>query len=98
MECVPNVSEGRDPVSVSRMEDAVREAGSSFLETHSDVDHHRSAFTHATDGLLERVPSLAGEALNRIDLQGLAGAHPRLRIGALDAVSLTPLEGRMEVR
>ena len=48
IECVVNVSEGRDAVVLGQLAEAVR---SCLLDVHSDVDHHRSVFTLAgTDG------------------------------------------------
>ena len=45
LECVPNVSEGRDAERLRRLADAVDKAGATLVDVHSDVDHHRSVFT-----------------------------------------------------
>ena len=47
LECVPNVSEGRN----ARVLDVLAAAcGSSLLDAHTDADHHRSVFTLAGPG------------------------------------------------
>ena len=46
LECVPNVSEGRDLHVVAAVADAVRAiSGVTLADTHADPDHHRSVFT-----------------------------------------------------
>lgn len=92
LECVPNVSEGRDRAAIGRMADAVRVTpGVRLLDVHSDPTHHRAVFTFAgTAGALERaVLQLCAEAVRTIDLTRHAGVHPRL--GALDVVPFVPL-------
>ncbi len=91
LECVPNVSEGRD----ARALDAFTKAcGASLLDVHVDADHHRSVFTLA--GPDERdselaVQHLARAVADRVDLGAHAGVHPRF--GALDVVPFVALDG-----
>ena len=48
VECVPNFSEGRDPVIVATIGSAVDSVpGVSLLDTTSDPDHNRSVLTFA---------------------------------------------------
>jgi glutamate formiminotransferase len=93
LECVPNVSEGRDAATVERIAEAFASAGATRLDTSSDADHHRSVLTLA--GTPEEVVrgALAGAkaALEAIDLTRHQGAHPRM--GALDVLPFVPLEG-----
>ncbi len=89
LECVVNVSEGRDPVVVSSIAAA---AGDVLLDVHTDPDHHRSVLTLAGPGarLEEAVRAVARAAVEHIDLGPHRGVHPRL--GALDVVPFVPLE------
>lgn len=91
LECVPNVSEGRD----TRALDAFAQACSaSLLDLHVDPDHHRSVFTLAGPDDRDAEPAvrrLAGAVADRVDLTTHAGVHPR--IGALDVVPFVALDG-----
>ena len=84
LECVPNVSEGRDARVIAALTDA---CGLSTLDIHVDADHNRSVFTLAGPGprdAIGAVQALARVVAERIDLRVHHGAHPRL--GALDVV------------
>jgi glutamate formiminotransferase / 5-formyltetrahydrofolate cyclo-ligase len=85
LECVVNISEGRDAGVLAELDAA---AGDALLDRHSDPDHHRSVFTLAGD---ETVRSLATVAVARLDLRGHRGAHPR--IGVVDVVPFVALAG-----
>lgn len=88
LECVANVSEGRDTTAIAALEvSAVR----SVADVHSDADHHRTVFTliAAPGSLLADVRELARETVRRVDLRAHAGVHPRL--GALDVVPFVPI-------
>jgi len=89
LECVVNVSEGRDEAVLSELAAA---AGPSLLDLHRDPDHHRSVFTLAgpPDQVADAARSLATATLTRLDLRDHAGAHPRL--GVLDVVPFVPYE------
>ena len=93
LECVPNVSEGRDQRVIRALGDAVERAGVRLLDVHADVDHHRSVFTYlgAPDAVERATLALAREAVERIDMRRHAGVHPR--IGALDVAPFIPLRG-----
>lgn len=90
LECVVNVSEGRDQVVIEAL---AASAGACLLDVHVDGDHHRSVLTlgGAAGELQEAVRALAAEAVRSIDLTHHRGAHPRL--GALDVVPFVPLAG-----
>jgi glutamate formiminotransferase len=85
LECVVNVSEGRDERVLA---DLAAAAGSDLLDVHTDVHHHRSVFTVVG---AEAPRRLTAAAVDRIDLSGHDGAHPRL--GAVDVVPFVPLAG-----
>jgi len=93
MECVANLSEGRDMAAISEMAAAVRRTGARLLDIHSDCDHNRSVFTMVgnTGELEYAAVRLAHEVAARIDLRIHRGVHPR--IGALDVVPFVPLCG-----
>jgi len=91
LECVPNVSEGRDLATLDALATA---CGRALLDRHVDPDHHRSVFTLAgpgDDDALAAVQALATAAAGHLDLRGHTGVHPRL--GALDVVPFVALDG-----
>ncbi|MBV9333664.1 MAG: glutamate formimidoyltransferase [Candidatus Eremiobacteraeota bacterium] len=94
-EIVPNISEGRDAATVAAARAAVEKAGARLLDWSSDAVHHRSVLTivGGAEAVLEAAVALAGVALDRIDLRGHRGVHPR--IGSLDVLPFVPLEDAM---
>ncbi len=94
IECVPNVSEGRDPAVLERLVAAVRSTpGVDLLDWSADPDHNRSVLTYAgqPDAVLAATQALCLEAFASIDMRQHQGAHPRL--GAVDVVPFVPLKG-----
>ncbi|MDH3592909.1 MAG: glutamate formimidoyltransferase, partial [Planctomycetota bacterium] len=94
IECVPNISEGRDPATIRAIADAMRTApGARVLHVDSDADHHRSVITVAGSpfAVAEAAFFCAREAAARIDLSRHDGVHPRH--GAVDVVPFVPLTG-----
>jgi glutamate formiminotransferase len=91
LECVPNISEGRDPAIVDACAIAVESAGARVLHRTSDPVHNRSVLTIAGgyDALREAALALAAVTVERIDLRTHSGVHPR--IGALDVLPFVPL-------
>jgi glutamate formiminotransferase len=89
VECVVNVSEGRDSTALAGFAEA---AGSALLDVHRDPDHHRSVFTLAGSRELvaARARVLAETVVRKLDLRTHQGAHPRL--GVLDVVPFVPYE------
>jgi glutamate formiminotransferase / 5-formyltetrahydrofolate cyclo-ligase len=86
LECVPNVSEGRDDARLDRLSAA---CGPALLDRHVDRDHHRAVFTLAGPDVEDAVRALARAVTSQLDLRTHAGAHPRL--GALDVVPFVAL-------
>jgi glutamate formiminotransferase len=85
LECVVNISEGRDHGRLAQLTSAV---GRDLLDLHVDPDHHRAVFTLVG----ERAPrALATAAIERLDIRAHDGAHPRL--GVVDVVPFVPLAG-----
>ncbi len=89
VECVVNISEGRDPVVVAAVASA---GGHMVLDIHSDADHHRSVLTLGGPlvDVASAARSVAAAAVEHIDLSRHAGVHPRL--GAVDVVPFVPLQ------
>ena len=89
VECVVNVSEGRDDDILGQLAAAARP---SLLHLHRDPDHNRSVLTLAgpAEAVAEDARSLAGATVARLDLREHTGAHPRL--GVLDVVPFVPYE------
>ncbi len=87
LECVVNVSEGRDATAVEAI---AASAGPVLLDVHRDPWHHRSVFTLAGPGVEEAVRALSETTLRLVDIRTQAGVHPR--IGALDVVPFVPLD------
>lgn len=92
-EIVPNLSEGRDSATIEAACAAVQGTGAQLLDWSSDAVHHRSVLTIVGEAeqVLDAGIALAGIALERIDLRGHRGVHPR--IGALDVLPFVPLQG-----
>jgi glutamate formiminotransferase len=89
LECVVNVSEGRDAGVLAELSAA---SGAQLLDIHTDAIHNRSVFTLAVpdaEALDESVHALALRAVELIDLRRHAGVHPRL--GVVDVVPFVPL-------
>jgi glutamate formiminotransferase len=87
VECVVNVSEGRDGPVLAELAAA---AGVPLLHVHRDADHNRSVFTLAGPApqVAEAVRALARLAVERLDISTHQGVHPRL--GVLDVVPFVP--------
>lgn len=93
IECVPNFSEGRDPVRIGAIESAIADVtGILLLDRTSDWDHNRSVITFAgaPEAVIEAALRAARKAAGLIDLNLHRGVHPR--IGALDVLPFVPLE------
>ncbi len=83
LECVMNVSEGRDADVLERLDAAARP---DLLDRHTDADHHRSVFSLLGTDAPRR---LARRAVAELDLRSHTGVHPRL--GVVDVVPFVPL-------
>jgi glutamate formiminotransferase len=93
LECVPNVSEGRDQARLDRLIAASSVPGVRWLDRSSDPDHHRAVLTMMGEAepLVEAACRLCECALREIDLRLHRGVHPRL--GAVDVVPFVPVLG-----
>lgn len=85
LECVVNISEGRDEHAIATIAAA---AGSDLLDVHTDPHHHRSVLTLVGEDAPRAVTTAA---VAHIDLRTHDGVHPRF--GAVDVVPFVALEG-----
>lgn len=93
LECVPNISEGRDLEKVEKILDSVRAvAGVKLLDYSSDKDHNRSVITFLGEpkAVIEAAHALAKAATELIDMREHTGGHPRM--GAVDVIPLIPIK------
>jgi glutamate formiminotransferase len=81
--CVVNVSEGRREDVVTAL---ARAGEPDLLDVHRDPHHHRAVLTLVGEAAPRRVAALA---VDRLDLRGHDGVHPRL--GVVDVVPFVPL-------
>ena len=83
LECVVNISEGRQRLIIEALADAV---GKDLLDVHSDPDHNRSVFTMVGEDAPRRLTEAAVSLMSIVDHDGV---HPRL--GMIDVVPFVPL-------
>ena len=94
LECVPNISEGRDQEKIAFIVEEVRKhKGVRLLDYSSDKDHNRSVFTFIgePEAVKDAAFSMTMKALELIDMREHKGGHPRL--GAVDVVPFVPIQG-----
>ena len=91
VECVPNISEGRDLDKVNRIVDAARIDGVKILGVEPDPDYNRTVITFA--GTMNEVENAAclliEKAIEEIDMREHSGEHPRL--GCVDVCPFIPI-------
>ena len=92
LECVANVSEGREPAVLDALSSALQAVPELQL-WHRDAgwDAHRTVYTFAgpADSVVNGCIALVGAAAAHIDMRTHHGAHPR--IGAVDVCPLVAL-------
>src|SRR5665213_1364054 len=86
LECVINISEGRDLGLLARFASVVDD---SLLDLHADAHHNRSVFTLAGEDVLNAAKLLCAQAIAALDLRRHEGVHPRL--GVVDVVPFVPI-------
>jgi glutamate formiminotransferase len=93
MECVPNISEGRDIGKVKAIAGVIERPGVGLLDLSSDPSHNRTVITCAgePEALGDAMVDLAAAAVEKIDLNHHTGAHPRM--GAIDVIPFVPVAG-----
>ena len=94
VECVPNISEGRDEKIINSCADAVRAVkGVTLLDVDPGKSTNRTVFTFVgdPDSVVEGAFQFAKKAYELIDMTKHSGEHPRL--GAVDVVPFVPVAG-----
>jgi glutamate formiminotransferase / 5-formyltetrahydrofolate cyclo-ligase len=94
LECVPNISEGRNQDKIELIVKEVREVkGVKLLDVSSDKDHNRSVLTFIGEpgAVRDAALGLSLKAIELIDMRDHRGGHPRL--GAVDVVPFIPIHG-----
>lgn len=92
VECVPNVSEGRDPDVIAALAAAIRAvAGVRLLHVDRGADAHRTVFTFVgpPEPAGDAAIALAHVVAARVDMRRQQGAHPRL--GSFDVCPFVPV-------
>lgn len=92
IECIPNFSEGRDPLIIDKIIDTLRgKEGIKLLDYASDKDHNRTVVTFigSSEKIYEGILSMADKVYELIDMSKHNGEHPRM--GALDVVPFVPV-------
>src|SRR5512133_3783712 len=94
VECVPNISEGRDTMKIKQVVDAIRAvSGVQVLDVDPGADTNRTVITFVgePEAVLAGAFACIAEAAKVIDMRQHHGAHPRM--GATDVVPCVPVEG-----
>lgn len=93
LECVPNISEGRDRRLIADIAAQVRRPAVKLVDLHSDPVHNRTVLTFLGDpeAVEEATLAVSARAVELIDMRRHRGVHPR--IGAVDVIPLVPYRG-----
>lgn len=92
VECVPNISEGRDAAVIDEIVDAVRQtSGCTVLGVEPDHDYHRTVITFAgaPNDVVKGAIALIRASIDLLDMRTHQGEHPRL--GVVDVCPFVPL-------
>ena len=93
VECIPNISEGRNMEVVEAVLNEVRSTpGVTLLDHSSDPNHNRTVITFlgSPEGVADAAVKLAKKAVELIDLTKHVGEHPRM--GAVDVCPFVPVK------
>ena len=93
VECVPNISEGRNTEIIEAVIDQIRAVkGVTLLDYSSDPSHNRTVITFLgnPEGVAEAAVGVAKKAVELIDLTKHQGEHPRM--GAVDVIPFIPIK------
>lgn len=94
IECVPNISEGRDPEKIKRITDVVETVdGVMLLNVDPGAATNRTVITFAgePEKVIDAAFLLVKKAMEEIDMSTHSGEHPRF--GATDVCPLVPVSG-----
>ena len=94
VECVPNFSEGRDPVIIKQITDEILKIeGVKLLDVDPGADTNRTVVTMVGEpaAVVEAAFNAIRKAAELIDMRHHSGAHPRM--GATDVCPFIPVSG-----
>lgn len=94
VECIPNISEGRNQEVIETIVDELRDVqGVQLLDVEPDKDHNRTVITFIgePEACVEAAFRITKKAAELIDLNQHKGEHPR--IGATDVIPFVPIMG-----
>jgi len=94
IECVMNISEGRDIARLGAIADEIQSTENAYLlNVSSDPDHHRTVFSFIgpPSSIGHTAFAATTKAVELIDLTQHLGVHPR--IGAVDVIPFVPIQG-----
>lgn len=97
IECVPNVSEGRNYRTIEKLANQIRLAPEvQLLDVHWDEDHNRSVYTFigTPNGVFQAVYNMSELAIELIDVNKNDGVHPF--VGVVDVVPFIPVKDATE--
>ena len=93
IECVPNLSEGRNKIALDKIKSSMAGIPNcKLLNFEPEPDYNRVVITLAgdEDGILQGALSISRTAAQEIDMRHHKGEHPR--IGAIDVVPFIPVK------
>lgn len=93
VECVPNISEGRDLEKIKKIISVIERNGVKLLDVSSDQNHNRSVITFVGEPQVVKTAAfdLVKKAGEIIDMRNHKGGHPRM--GAVDVCPFVPVAG-----
>ncbi len=94
IECVPNISEGRNPGKIKKITDEIKKVKRvKLLDVESDRDHNRTVVTFIGEpsAIKKAAFSAIKKAGELIDMSKHHGEHPRM--GAVDVCPFIPVKG-----
>lgn len=92
VECVPNISEGRNDAVIAQIVDAAKVEGVEILHVDKGRATNRTVITlvGSPESILEGAYQLVKAASHLIDMSAHKGEHPRM--GAVDVLPFVPLQ------
>ena len=94
VQCVPNISEGRDLEKIKKVIEPLKDKkGFKLISYEPDQDYHRTVITLIgdPDDMIDPLVEFFKQAEQLIDMNKHKGEHPRM--GAVDVVPFIPIQG-----
>ncbi|MCK7485070.1 MAG: glutamate formimidoyltransferase [Bacillus subtilis] len=94
VQCVPNISEGRDHAKIQAiLAPLMNQPNVKLISAEPDKDYNRTVITLLGDpeAMIEPLLAFFGEAIQAIDMNVHRGEHPRM--GAVDVCPFIPISG-----